>query len=220
MTLEIVYVRGGDKHAVEIARAAGMRYGIRHDYIPYDDVYMLDIRWKRYDWLKYLDIVRELKPTVALAPDYEWPWQWTALRRQIDDLRPLVRDVMVCPKFHGAVAHIPEDCIVAVSVPAKTYAGFLPYFSETVGRRIHLLGGNLDRQTRLLAAYNVAGARVVSLDTDQMAMKGGKGQWLSEGKWRQVRCNSVPDHELAKASAIAMVKRLRMAATQSQQYFE
>jgi len=218
--MDIVYIRGGDKHAVEIAAAAGMLYGIRHDYIAYAKVHMLDIRWTRYDWREYLARVRDLRPVVALAPDYEHAWQWTGLQRQIDDLRPLVDHIMVCPKWHGAVAHIPADCIVAVSVPARTYAGFLPSFSALVGRRVHLLGGNLDRQTRLISAYNSAGASVVSLDTDQMALKGGHGQWLSEGKWRQVRCNSVPDHELALASAIAMVKRLQFAATQKQGYFE
>lgn len=37
----VVLVRGGDKDAPRIAQLAGMKYGIRHDYKAYGDVYMI-----------------------------------------------------------------------------------------------------------------------------------------------------------------------------------
>lgn len=207
--MHVVYVRGGDKHAPGIAEAAGMQYGARHDYTTYADVWMLDIKWTRYDWTQYLDIVREQQPVMALAPDYEWGWQWTALRRQIEDLRQLVTHVLVCPKFHGAINHIPEDCIVALSVPAPTYAGFLPDFRELTGRRVHLLGGRPETQALLVQRLNGHGVEVFSVDGSYLSMKAGNGQVYSEGKWIQRRDRKVPNWELEQLSAVNVVKMLR-----------
>lgn len=207
--MEIVYIRGGDKHAPEVAKAAGMHYGTRHDYKPYGNVWMLDIKWTKYDWRQYLDIVRQHSPMLALAPDYEWSWQWTALRRQIDDLRVLVRHVLVCPKFAGAVSHIPLDCIVAVSVPAPSYAGFLPDIRELVGRKIHLLGGRPETQALLIQRLHGVGAEVFSVDGSYLSMKAGHGQVFSDGKWIQRRDRRVPNHELEMMSAINVARMLR-----------
>ncbi len=207
--MEIVYIRGGDKYAPGIATAAGMRYGIRHDYKPYGEVWMLDINWKRYDWLNYVTLIRQYQPAMALAPDYEYAWQWMFLQRQIEDLRPLVTYVLVCPKFVGAVAHIPLDCVVALSVPAPSYAGFLPDFRELAGRKIHLLGGRPETQADLIRKLNGIDAEVVSVDGSYLSMKAGHGQVYSEGKWIQRRDRSVPNHELEWLSAVNVAKLLK-----------
>lgn len=207
--MEIVYIRGGDKHAPEVAKAAGMHYGTRHDYKPYSDVWMLDINWKKYNWRQYLDIVRQHAPMMALAPDYEWPWQWTALSRQIEDLRRIVTHVLVCPKFVGAVRHIPADCIVAVSVPAPSYSGFLPDFREIVGRRVHLLGGRPETQALLVQRLNGYNVDVFSVDGSYLSMKAGNGQVYSEGKWIQRTDRKVPNWELERLSARNVANLLR-----------
>lgn len=211
--MDIVYVRGGDKHAPDIAMAAGMYYGTRHDYRSYGQVWMLDINWKRYDWRDYLAMVRKYQPVMAMAPDYEWSWQWTGLQRQIDDLRPLVERILVCPKWRGAIAHIPADCVVALSVPAPSYAGWLPEsLHELAGRRVHLLGGSLKRQGDLLMRLNAVGAKVVSIDGNTIAMKAGMGQCFTEGKWVQQRDKRCTTTELCQTSAKNYVKYLREAA--------
>jgi hypothetical protein len=213
--MEIVYIRGGDKHAPEVAKAAGMHYGTRHDYKSYGDVWMLDIKWTKYDWRNYLDIVRQHAPMMALAPDYEWPWQWTALQRQIDDLRGLVAHVLVCPKFVGAVCHIPLDCVVAVSVPAPSYAGFLPDLRDLAGRKVHLLGGRPETQARLIQRLHGVGAEVFSVDGSYLSMKAGHGQWFDGSRWIQLNDKRTPNWELETASAVNVVKLLR-AQTEAQ----
>lgn len=208
--MDIVYVRGGDKDAPRIAALSGMHYGTRHDYTPYAAVWMLDIKWKEYDWLKYLALVRQYQPVMALAPDYEWSWQWTGLQRQIDDLRPLVKRVLVCPKWAGAIDHIPADCVIALSVPAPSYAGWLPDdLNQLSGRKVHLLGGSLRRQGDLLMRLNAVGADVTSIDGNTIAMKAGKGQCFSEGVWKQQRDKRSSNAELCETSAINYVKYLR-----------
>lgn len=215
--MDIVYVRGGDREAPRIAALAGMHYGTRHDYKPYGRVMMLDIKWSDYDWHEYLACVREYQPVMAMAPDYEWSWQWTALRRQIDDLRPLVERILVCPKWQGAIAHIPQDCIVALSVPAPTYAGWLPAdLNELAGRKVHLLGGSMKRQADLLMRLNAVGAKVVSVDGNTIAMKAGKGQVFREGVWIQQRDRRSTNTELCETSAVNYVKYLREAAAWKQ----
>jgi len=216
--MKIIYVRGGDKSAPRIAAAGGMEYGTRHDYTPYAPVYMLDIKWTQYDWRKYLELIREYKPTLALAPDYEYSWQWTALNRQIDDLRQAgVPNVLVCPKFVGAVKHIPQDCVVAVSVPAKTYAGFLPDLRDLEGRRIHLLGGDVQKQYDLIRKLKGVGATIFSLDGNTLARKAKYGQWWDGGRWVQLRGKKDSNDDLATASAIAINKTLTMVfETQTQ----
>jgi len=200
--MEIVYVRGGDKHAPNIAEASGMAYGVRHDYTPYAPVFMLDIKWTKYDWRGYLALIREYKPMLALAPDYEWSWQWTALNRQIDDLRELgVPNILVCPKFVGAVKHIPQDCVVAVSVPAKTYASFLPDFRDLEGRRIHLLGGSVQKQYDLIRKLKGVNATIFSVDGNYLARKAQVGQWWDGGRWVQLRGKKDSNEVLALASA-------------------
>jgi len=217
--MDIIYVRGGDKSAPDIARKAGMHYGTRHDYKPYAGVYMLDINWKKYEWRQYMSLIRQYQPVMALAPDYEHSWQYTALRRQIDDLRPLVKYVQVCPKFHGAVQHIPLDCVVAVSVPAPTYAGFVPDLRLLTGRKIHLLGGNPFTQRDYIMKLNGVNAEVVSVDGNTIGMKAGKGQCFSEGVWKQQRDRRSTDDELCETSAINYARFLQSVKHERWQMF-
>jgi hypothetical protein len=209
--IEVIYVRGGDKTAPNIAESAGMQYGIRHDYKPYAPVWMLDIKWDDYDWQHYLSLIRDYQPVMALVPDYERPEQRDTLLAQIDELRPLVERVLVCPKWHGAVAHIPEDCVIALSVPAPSYAGFLPDLRTLVNRKIHLLGGKPALQVELITKLNALGANVLSVDGSYIAMKAGNGQVFREGAWVQSRWRMSADWQLCELSAQNYVKFIQTA---------
>lgn len=224
--MEIVYVRGGDKTAPAIAQASGMAYGTRHDYLPYADVFMLDVDFHRYQklktdeqreafWQSYLAEVKEHKPFMAMAVDYERPEQRRVLYRQIRDLKPLVTRILVCPKFVGAVQHIPSWCVVAVSVPTS-YAGFLPAYSHLKGRQVHLLGGKPEVQAQIIRKLIGVGAEVVSVDGSYHAMKAGFGQWFDGGRWVQLRRNVVSDTDLCLASARNIVRYLQDAAKECQ----
>lgn len=209
--MDVVFVRGGSKTAPGIAERTGMQYGTRHDYTSYASVFMLDINWKKYDWQQYLSLVRQYAPVMALAPDYEYPFQFTTLQRQIDDLRPLVKRVLVCPKFPGAGTHIPDDCIVAISVPAPTYASYLPPLHELANRKIHLLGGSIEKQVDLIVKLAGFGAQVVSVDGSYIAMAAGHGRMFVEGVWVQTPPRQYKDDELLEVSATNYVKVVRWA---------
>lgn len=142
MRVLAIHCQGNNRKVPAWARAAGMAYGTRHDNTPRDYPFMLDINWKKYDWNEYAHKVAAWRPVMAMVADYERVDQRETMLQQVTDLRALgVLRVMVCPKFTGAVADIPQDCVVAVSLPSG-YAGFVPDPAEHVGRRVHLLGGN------------------------------------------------------------------------------
>jgi hypothetical protein len=213
--MDIIFCRGGCKNAPAIALASGMLYGTRHDYTPYAPVFMLDINWHKFDWQDYVSKVKLYQPVMAMVPDYERPTQRRALYRCIRDVKPLVQRVMVCPKFVGAVAHIPSWCIVAVSVPTS-YAGFLPDFRELVGRKVHLLGGRPEVQAQIIRQLNGVGATVVSVDGSYHALKAGFGQWFDGGTWSQLRRGKVSDTDLSIASGKNIVRYLQNALKEQQ----
>lgn len=212
--MEIVYVRGGDPSAPKLAAAVGMRYGVRHDYTAYGDVWMLDINWKRYNWQHYLTLVRQYQPFAALAPDYEYSWQYTSLIRQLNDLREFgVQQVMVAPKFLGAVQHLPSWVVVALSEPT-TYSGFVPDIRDLAGRHVHILGGSIHAQVDRLRKLRGVDAIVVSVDTNQHAMKAARGQYFDGKGWIQTPRNSITNDELATISGRNMVRYLQSNASQ------
>jgi GNAT superfamily N-acetyltransferase len=154
-----IHCQGNNRRVPTWARQAGMAYGCRHDDTPRDYVFFQDINWKRYDWQDYAHKVATWHPVMAMVADYERPDQRALMLQQVADLRALgVLRVMVCPKFTGAVADIPRDCIVAISLPSR-YAGFVPDPAEHIGRRVHLLGGNPGDARKAVSHWgNVASA--------------------------------------------------------------
>lgn len=179
-------VFGGNKNAPEWARKSGMAFGTRNDYHAPAWPFMLDIHWTDYQWDTYMKLVKQYRPVMAMAADYERPSQRRELYRQIRALKAAgVLRVMVCPKFDGAVAHIPSWCVIAVSVPSQ-YAGFLPTdLSEYKGRRVHLLGGTPADQIDLLTKIQGVGGKVISLDGSSHESAAKHGSHFEGGMWRR-----------------------------------
>lgn len=211
-----IYVRGGDKTAPHVAQAADWFYGTRHDYPAYTHVYMLDVNWKSYDWGDYVAKVKALTPAMALVPDYERPEQRTTMIQQADEICRLGTLPLVCPKFGGAIQDIPSYAGLAISVPAPSYAGYIPALDELRGweRHVHLLGGNPHRQAETIKTLASIGISVDSIDGSYMSMKAARGQWFDGGKWQPAR--GIPTTELTIASARKIATYLTNA-TQWQQ---
>ena len=209
--MDVIYCRGGNKNAPVVAQESGMSYGTRHDYTSYGNVYFVDINWKNYTWHDYVEIIRERNPVMAMTPDYEAPEQRAMLEACINDLRTKtdVERILVCPKFTCAVSHIPDDCIVALSVPAPTYAGFLPDLRECTGRKIHLLGGNPHKQVDLIRKLRGVNADVVSVDGNYLARKAALGSYFRHGRWIDVRGQGVSTAELEITSACNIISYIR-----------
>lgn len=211
MRLLVVWIQGNNKRVPEMAQRAGMAYGTRHIDTPQAWPFMLDIYWKRYDWLDYMSKVEHWRPVMAMCADFERPEQRRELYRQIRDLRAAgVLRIMVCPKFDGATQYIPSWCVVAISIDSG-YAGFEPEIKEVKGRRIHLLGGSPNRQLATLTRYGAVG-HVLSVDTNSSSRAAGYGaEWIN-GKWRRNRKykDTVDYYPMATRSASNIRRALQL----------
>lgn len=208
--IDFIYVRGGDKKAPIIAQKAGAKYGIRHDYTPYDDVFMLDIRFKKYIWENYLLRARDLRPTYAMVADYEAPSQRNMLYQQIDDIAPYCKRIMICPKFDHALADIPVDdsFIIAISVPTS-YSGFIPDLSQLKNRKCHLLGGRPERQAELAIKIAGMGGEVLSADGNYLSVAAAYGRYFDSGIWKQANTRAIDTVELELFSLKSIVTWLK-----------
>lgn len=176
-----IQVAGNNTKWPALCREAGIAYGSRHDDTIRAWPAMVDINWKKYDWDCYLAILAQHKPLMAMVADYERPEQKDLMLKQVQDLRDLgILRIMVCPKFDTAVADIPNDCVIAISIPSK-YAGYLPPLSQLKNKQVHLLGGTPDKQRNYLLKIHGVGARVISADGNSHATADGR-IWQS-GRW-------------------------------------
>lgn len=171
-----------------VARASGLAYGVRSSEQARAWPFMIDVDWKafatgRLTWSDYMDMIHQCRPVMAMAVDYERPEQRPQMLAQVSDLQAAgVLRPMVCPKFDGAVAHIPAGCTVAVSVPSS-YAGFVP--AEPLhGRPVHLLGGVPQEQRRIAQAATGLGGLVCSYDGNAHHKAALAGTVFAAGQWR------------------------------------
>lgn len=140
--MKYILVRGASKAVPKIASDGGWLYGTRHDHKPYDRVHMLDVNWKAYKWADVCNKVACYQPTMALVPDFEHPSQLGQILQRIAQLQDLgVPEILICPKFEEAIPVMPMSVIIAISVPAPDYAGYIPPLWQIQNRRVHLLGG-------------------------------------------------------------------------------
>ena len=199
MMINLIGCRGGDPDAPRLLKAEGWHYGFRSDYTPYGWPYFIDIDWLKYDWPNHIRVIKEWKPVQAMVADYTKQDQRRMMLSQVADVRDCNVRPMVCPKFAGAVADIPADCIVAVSVPTG-YAGYLPDAKELTGRDVHFLGGHPDQLAVLMHRYSQA--RVVSIDCSTIFQKAQFGAFWSahHNTWRYVK-HRFSTHALMRMSA-------------------
>jgi ribosomal protein S18 acetylase RimI-like enzyme len=174
---------GNNHRFPEVAVDSGMAYGTRHDDTPRDYPFMVDINWKSYQWTDYMNKIRSWRPVMAMVADYESPLQRNTMLKQVHALRRSgVLRIMVCPKFDGAVSDIPQDCIIAVSVPTS-YAGFVPQMRELTGRKVHLLGGSPVKQREIMKQINAFG-QVISTDGNAHTGSASNGMFWRDGRWQ------------------------------------
>lgn len=197
--MNFIYCRGGDKSAPGLAADAGMKYGVRYDYTAYAPVYMLDVGLNP-KWTTYIKRIRQLKPTFALAPDFEQHRDKLTMELYISDLRREKVPLIGCaPKFYGALAQLPEDIIICISIPTE-YSGYLPAYEELLsGRKYHLLGGDIRAQINEMCRIANAGGEVISMDGNKLAMKAAYGQIWTGERWESVKGNTT--HQNAQVSA-------------------
>jgi len=203
--MKYILVRGGNEDAAIIAERAGWLYGVRHDYTAYSPVHMLDVRWKNYNWADVIEKIKRYQPTMALVPDFESPNQRQEIWDRVGELQALgVPEILVCPKYETAILDAPDSSVIAISVPAKTYAGYIPPLEQIAGRKIHLLGGSPRRQADLIRKVNGAKGVMSSLDANGFVREASRGKFFKYGRWVQLRDKKHADIDLAVDSAINM----------------
>lgn len=180
-----IFCAGGNRAYPDLARRSMMAFGARSDYPIYDYPFMVDVPFKNFAWAAHASVIYHTRPVFALALDYERRDQKSEILRQIQELRNWgILRIAVCCKFDGAIADIPADVMIAVSVPSQ-YAGFLPSdLSEYRGRRLHLLGGTPIQWLDLIPKLRGAGAIIVSADGSSHETAAKKGTHFEGSKWR------------------------------------
>jgi hypothetical protein len=214
MAIDVIFCYGRNKRFAEVAIAEGFKYGTRHDYCPIARPFMVDINWERYTWSDYLGKIAEWQPVMAMVPDYEQPDQRESMIARAHELKSLgVERVMCCPKFLGAVADIPDFCIVALSIPTndKKYKGWLPPVSELRGRKLHLLGGSPRRVIAAIRYYRRFGIEVISVDMNQHVKAAKRGTFFNGRVWQNMGAHVLTTDEAFRKSCRAILGAVETA---------
>lgn len=186
LKMQFIYCQGGNKKFPRVASECGVAYGTRSKEKAQSYPFMLDIKWKDYDWNNHIQKIKDYRPVMACVPDYERLDQKADMLAKVEELRQLgVIRIVVIPKFSGAVKDIPNDCIIGISVPSS-YAGFVPNDEDIEyikGRMVHLLGGSPQSQRAFYDDYTRRGVQVISADGNGFQKNASSGVFFEGGKW-------------------------------------
>lgn len=220
----IIFCAGGNVDYPLLARASRQAYGIRSDYEAFDYPFMLDAPFKAEDWnwTKHIRAVNVYRPLAALVRDYgEYDGiivTKTEMLKQVQALRDCgVMRIFVCPKSHGLIDDIPQDCGIAISVQSS-YAGFLPDFRDLKGRYVHLLGGTPQQWLDLIPKIEAHGAQVISCDgsSHESASKMGSHWDWQTHKWHRAYGKKAEYHNTIAISGRYVVRIMNAADNQRQ----
>jgi hypothetical protein len=168
-----------------ISSAVSPRFLAQCETLPLD-VGFVDNEFKEYDHESHVAAVKALSPDFATVRDvmteaqcaqadidYYPLGQVLEMAQEVDEC---ATNTILIPKY-DCLDDIPDQFILGYSVP--TSYGMTPLPLEAFqGRRVHLLGGNWDRQLR---AVGVLSSDVVSIDNNHMLMKAEFGTAYAMG---------------------------------------
>jgi len=179
----LIYCASGNQRFAEIAVANGFEYGGLSDDTNYLTPMFLDLNYKRPDFPRHLAAAKRYRPRFVVAGDIDKTEEMEGVLIQADALRRYSEEVIVVPKQTGMIDQIPDWCIIGYSVPTRFGASQAAQF-ELIGRRLHLLGGNPQRQMQM---WRYFGSSIISVDGNshhQAAVRWGtfweKGKWVSK----------------------------------------
>ena len=193
-----IFCAGNNALHPSIAKNAGMAYGCAQNDKPKDYPFMMDVEFlpEKQDWQDYMHKICTYRPVQAMVTDYMHKSERSRLYEQIRDLKNEgVLRIKVCPKFDGAIKHIPQFCMIALSVPTNSekFSGWLPSWQEMSmlrGRQIHLLGGTPSKQAALIDRVKLYGGRVISVDGNSFQKAATKSTVWMGGRWRRSSDNT------------------------------
>lgn len=161
----LIYCAGGNRRFVEIAVAAGFRYGAQLPDTIYTDIAQLwfaDQDWRKPKREAYMAGLARYRPTQATVLDLESAGQLSEVLDWAEEAAQYIERVVIIPKAFGIIERIPKriggaDVVLGYSVPTR-YAGTQVPAWEFDGRPVHLLGGSPQSQMRLAHYMNITSA--------------------------------------------------------------
>jgi hypothetical protein len=176
--IDLIYCGVGneklDQYAIMVGMIYGARLPIKRD-LPFE-IHFADQDWKNPDLDKYVAELKQKKPKdksvmyTATVLDWEREDQRSEVFEWLDEVSKVVDRVIVIPKLPGIIDSIPcvyngKPIVLGYSVPTK-YGATTVDIAEFVGRPVHLLGGDPQKQLELYDRMDV-----VSVDCNYTAMK-------------------------------------------------
>jgi len=189
--VELVYCASKNKRFDAVAHAAGFRIGARVPCTTYHDLWFCDQDWKRPNRERYMAALAYHKPHMATVLDLERPARLCEVLGWAEEAARYCQQVLIIPKYSGAVDHLPRtiggaDVVLAYSVPTAFGGTDVPIW-EFYGWPIHLLGGSPHAQMNLAHYLDV-----VSTDGNMANKMAHRGRFWDaqkgpKGHWRNLR---------------------------------
>ncbi len=160
--IDLIYCADGNSRFAQIAIDAGYKYGARLPGTIYHPLHFADQNWKAPDRELYIAALRQHRPRMATVLDWERDEQLSEVLAWAEDAAEVVETVIIIPKVHNGIIRLPrhiggKEVRLGYSVPTA-YGGTEVFASEFIGWPVHLLGGSPERQTALLAYFDVNSA--------------------------------------------------------------
>lgn len=188
---ELIYCAGKNQRFEAVAHAGGFRIGVQLPNTVYHPVYFADQDWKKPDRGAYMAALNKHRPALATVLDLERSEQLPDVLAWAEDAAAYVEQVLIIPKYCGAIDQIPraiggKPVVLAYSVPTRFGGADVPIW-EFIGWPVHLLGGSPHRQMELARYLNV-----VSTDGNMANKMAHRGRFWSQkkgpkGHWRNLR---------------------------------
>lgn len=173
---------------MEIAIAAGFRYGARLPATVYGPVYFADQDWRAPNRAAYMAALAQHRPYMGTVIDWTGDVAFMTVLDWAEEASQYVERVLLVPKVQGGIDRLPrqvngKDVILAYSVPTRFGGTELPVW-EFAGWPVHLLGGSPHRQMKTYR-HLAAIAEVVSADGNYFQLKATRfcEHWEWPGRW-------------------------------------
>jgi len=203
--MDIIYCAGGNQKLANIAIEEGFLYGSRSDDIR--DIHcngLIDINWKKYNWQKHLDRVKNHHPKYAVVPDIMNLEMLESTLNKADEIQSFCSKVIIVPKIDGIIMTIPSKIVIGISIPTS-YSGYLPRTTELINREVHFLGGTPRQQRELWMYYNKMNINVISSDCNCHSKASDFGSFWNGYKWCKENDNFTGKYETFRMSCKGII---------------
>lgn len=175
--VKLIYCGVGNQKLDQFAVNVGIHYGMQFPAksTPKFPVYFADQNWKKPNKEAYINWVAEYKPKIATVLDLERESQFDEVLSWADSISKHVDKIVIIPKLSGIVSKIPQEVngkevLLGYSIPTSHGGTDVPV-EEFIGWRVHLLGGNPQKQLNMYDKMESLGIGVYSVDCNYISMK-------------------------------------------------